>query len=236
MCWTRGRCWALALLLALSAAGASAHAQIAAEPGTTEPGVAQGESARKHPLPLAERDGARPPRTYPSVDVAVGVRSIHPDFGGLAKAYQGTPAIELSPIASAMLAVAMSEAIAIRLDAGISMATDTFSQAMAGIVYSLPAPAGAWLRPFVGAGGTWFSIQHLWHGDIQLSAAATGAYVTAGVAFVLGSVGGLEVYGGYCRYPRVTTDFEDWERPNERIEASLDLSSPILGLRLGLSP
>jgi hypothetical protein len=203
--------------------------------GTGAPSSPAGSDSLVAPgaIPLAPDKGYRWPRAYPRLDVGLGLRTFHPDLSGLAGVYGGTPRFNLSPSACVMVELACSEGIGIQLDAGqvIKGGKDEASQGLAGLVSYLRPFANRDIRPHLGAGVAVCSF----HGDgstYAIDAGATGFYISAGLELQLRRSGALDLYGGYCSYPRVsTTHLEGEGSGNSPVKASVDLSNVILGFR-----
>lgn len=185
-------------------------------------------------LPLAPAGALRFPRRYPSLDLGVGIRHLNPDLSGLAEVYGGTPSFRLSPIICGVVEIALSDVVALQLDAGASLAggESTGYQGLAGIMFQprlFPDPD---LRVGLGGGVAvcWF------HGEssgITTEAGATGYYLCAGLERRLDADSAVELYGGYSSYPRVSTDYASASDPESAlIPASVDFSQAVVGLRL----
>jgi hypothetical protein len=185
-------------------------------------------------VPPASADKYRMSRDYPCVDIGFGLRTFSPDLSGLSKVYGGTPSFGLSPIVSGVVELACTENFGAQVDAGASFASgdNQAYQGLAGLEYRCRPSSSPDLRLCFGAGVAVCSFR----GESSLIIAeggATGFYTSAGLGYPLGRDRTMEIYAGYCSYPRVSTVFPSYATPETPgINASVKLSSVIVGLRL----
>ncbi len=208
------------VLLSLLATFASAAGSESATPAP---------QAREGTIPFAPARGQPFPRRYPALDLGFGLRTFSPRLSDLSEVYGHTPSFRLNPMLSASVEVAFSRTFGVLGDAGVSvMSTESSAaQGMVGLVAYFPASSSRQLRPYLGAGLALCSMSGKDSGTIT-DAGATGWFGRAGVEYPLGPGAALDLFGGYCAYPRVFTDTYLAGQPTR---ISLDLSSVVVGLR-----
>jgi hypothetical protein len=128
--------------------------------------------------------------------------------------------------------IAISRTLGVRGDGGSSLlgGVNTAAQGTVGLVAYFPAFSSRQLRPSLCAGIALCSMSGT-DGNLVTMAGATGWFGRAGVEYPLGRSAALDLYGGYCAYPRVFTDSDVGDPPTR---ASLDLSNVVVGLRYKL--
>jgi hypothetical protein len=231
------------LALLLAAMVAPAQAQIPEPPDPGRPGDASlalpnhppaDSLDGTHAVPPASADEYRMPRDYPCLDIGFGLRTFSPDLSGLRNVYGGTPSFGLSPLVSGVVELACTEKFGAQVDAGASFASgdNQAYQGLAGLVYRCHPSSNPdfWLCFGAGVAACSFRGQT---SSIITEAGATGYYTSAGLGYPLGRDRTMEIYAGYCSYPRVSTVFPSYAPPETPgIDASVKLSSVIVGLRL----
>ena len=183
-------------------------------------------SAPADTIPLASARGYHFPREYPCLDAGAGLRTFNPDLSGLSGIYDGTPSFNLSPLFCIVIELACSNVISIQLDSGISLASSEYkaAQGIAGPIFYFHPFSNPDLRLWLGTGVAVCSFKGEESGLIT-GAGANGFCATAGLECPLGQSHALDVYGGYCSYPRVSGTYQ-------QSKPSVDFSNVIVGLRL----
>ncbi len=185
--------------------------------------------AREGKIPFSPAHGQPFPRRYPALDLGLGLRTFSPRLSDLSEVYGHTPSFGLNPMLSASVEVAFSRTFGVLGDAGISvMSTEgSAAQGMVGLVAYLSTFSPRQLRPYLGAGVALCSMSGKDSGTIT-DAGATGWFGRAGVEYPIGHSAAVDLYAGYCAYPRVFTDTYVAGQPTR---ISLDLSHVVVGLR-----
>ncbi len=185
--------------------------------------------AREGKIPFTPAQGQPFPRRYPALDLGFGLCTFSPKLSDLSEVYGRTPSFRLNPMLSASVEIAFSRTFGVLGDAGFSVVGGESSaeQGTVGLVAYLPALSSRQLRPSLGAGVALCSMSGKASETIT-DAGATGWFGRAGVEYPLGPTAALDLYGGYCAYPRVFTDTYVAGQPTR---ISLDLSNVIVGLR-----
>jgi hypothetical protein len=197
----------------------------AAEPASTTPAP----QTREGKIPFSRAQRQPFPRRYPALDLGFGLCSFSPKLSDLSEVYGHTPSFGLNPMLSASVEIALSRTFGVLGDAGFSPTSgeNSAAQGTVGLVTYLPAFSSRQLRLSLGAGIALCSMSGK-DSETITEAGANGWFGRAGVEYPLGPTAALDLYGGYCAYPRVFTDASvagQWTR------VSLDLSNVVVGLR-----
>jgi len=190
-------------------------------------------SATRGNIPFAPPESLRYPRYYPALDFGLGLRTYSPDLSGTAKLFGKTPSFGISPLASGFVEVRIADAFAIQAEGAVSLGGTACNQFTAGGSYFVPlVPTGS-VQLFVNASVLLCSFRAESSG-LVVEAGGSGFAGTAGVEFTLGQSGAVDVYGTWCSLPTIGTTFvrRISSTEQERIPASINLSSLIFGLRL----
>ena len=184
---------------------------------------------REGKIPFAPAQGQPFPRRYPALDLGFGLCTFSPKLSDLSGVYGRTPSFRLNPMLSASVEIAFSRTLGVLGDAGFSLigGGSSATQGTVGLVAYLPAFSSRQLRPSLGAGVALCSMSGKASETIT-DAGATGWFGRAGVEYPLGPSAALDLYGGYCAYPRV---FSDTFVAGQPTRVSLDLSNVVVGLR-----
>jgi hypothetical protein len=185
--------------------------------------------AREGKIPFSPAQGQPFPRRYPALDLGFGLCTFSPKLSDLSEVYGHTPSFGLNPMLSASVEIAFSRSFGVLGDAGFSfMGTQSSAaQGTVGLVTHLPAFSSRRIRPSLGAGVALCSMSGM-DSETITDAGATGWFGSAGVEYPLGLTAALDLYGGYCAYPRVHTDTFV---AGQRTPISFDLSNVVVGLR-----
>ena len=189
---------------------------------TSVPGSPQGR------LPLAR--GGRYPRyrSFPALDIGLGLRTFSPKLDGLSGVYGGTPLFEAFPMISALAEVAFTESIGIQVDGGGSVSNQGF-EATAGLFYYFHPISDPDFRPFLGGGLAICSIR-LQDNSITTEGGATGIFLETGLEYDC-----FNVYAAYRSFPVVTAVFSDSQGDQTRtVNASVDFKGMAFGFRVKL--
>jgi len=186
---------------------------------------------REGKIPFSPAQGQPFPRRYPAFDLAFGLCSFSPKLSDLSEVYGRTPSFQLNPMLSASVEIAFSRTLGVLADAGSSLGADA-TQGTVGLVAYLPVFSSRQLRPSVATGVALCSMsaksQTITGEETVTEAGATGWFGRAGVEWPLGPSAALDLYGGYCAYPQVSTDTYVAGQPTH---VSLDLSNVVVGIR-----
>jgi hypothetical protein len=184
---------------------------------------------REGKIPFSPAQGLPFPRRYPALDLGFGLSTFSPKLSDLSEVYGHTPSFGLNPMLSASVEIAFSRTFGVLGDAGFSlMGTESrAAQGTVGLVAYLPAFSSRRLRPSLGAGVALCSMSGK-DSETITEAGATGWFGRAGIEYPLRPTAALDLYGGYCAYPHVSTDTYVAGQPTP---ISLDLSNVVVGLR-----
>ena len=185
-------------------------------------------------LPLAPAEGYPYPRYFPAIHIGLGMRTFNPDFSGLAAALQKTPSLGVSPLMTGLVEIAIIEAISIQAEGGVSIGGEESFQGSIGAVYYLPLNSTRSVRLFAGAAFFGWNFSALLSG-IRVDGGQSGFCGTAGVEIHVNQAAAVDLYGGYCPLPTVSTIFYDYQRSPQSaqaVPASVKFSSLLLGLRI----
>ena len=184
---------------------------------------------REGKIPFSPAQGQPFPRRYPALDLGFGLSTFSPKLSDLSGVYGHAPSFRLNPMLSASVEIAVSRTFGVLGDAGFSLMDGESSavQGTVGLVTYLPAISSRQLRPSLGAGVALCSMSGR-DSETITEAGATGWFGRAGIEYPLGPTAALDLYGGYCAYPRV---FTDAFVAGQLTRVSLDLSNVVVGLR-----
>jgi hypothetical protein len=187
-------------------------------------------------LPLANAQNYSYPRYFPYFNIGLGLRFIMSDFAGLAGAFGGTPAINVSPLLSGYVEISLVEALAFQFEGGVSIGGDEAVEATAGLLYYLPILKSRSLRPFVGSGLALYQFRYV-NSSVFAGGGGTGFFGIVGIQIPVGHYAAIDIFCGYRKFPSISSIFTDYIQVNgdfttTTTPVSINFSGMIIGLHL----